>query len=304
MTTPATSPAPKPGSTRVTGIIPPIPTPFLEGRLDLHGLRTVLDDLSPNVDGILVGGSLGETASLSIAERETVIRTVADHFDGELALVVSITDNAVEHSKRLSEVAGECNSMLLAASCPNYFENDIAMLEAYFAALGDIASADLCLYDNPYVSQTRLSVDDIVAIQRAAPRITHVKMTDTALGKVRLLRERLDVTVFAGDDAVLWHHLLSGAEGMMASIPMVYPARALSMWRTFRDGDVDGAYREYRTLSHFIQCALSSTDYPTVIKAILHRRGIISSSEVRVPLVPLPRDRHAEILAAFELQGE
>jgi 4-hydroxy-tetrahydrodipicolinate synthase len=175
------------------------------------------------------------------------------------------------------------------------------MLESYFAKLGDVASADLCLYDNPYVSNTVLSVDDIVALHTAAPQITHVKMTDTTLGKVRQLRSRIDVTVFAGDDAVLWHHLLCGVEGMMAAIPMVYPERTASMWRTFQDGDLDGAYREYRNLSPFIQCALSSQDYPGVIKAMLHRRGIIASDEVRLPLIPLSPERYHEIFAAYEI---
>lgn len=300
MTAPATSAAPAPRATRVTGIVPPIPTPFMDGRLDLDSLRRLLDDLYGNVDGFLVGGSLGETASLSIAERETVIRTVAAHLNGQRTLVVSIADNSLEHSKRLSEVAGECGSTLLAVSCPNYFDNELAMLESYFATLGALASADLCLYDNPYVSKTVLSVDDIVALHTATPRITHVKMTDTALGKVRQLRSRLDVTVIAGDDAVLWHHLLSGAEGMMAAIPMVYPERTASMWRTFQDGDLDRAYREYRNLSHFIQCALSSQDYPGVIKAMLHRRRIIASNEVRLPLIPLSSERYHEVVAAYE----
>ena len=301
MTTPATSTAPASASTRVTGILPPIPTPFRDGRLDLESLRRVLDDLWDYVDGFMVGGSLGETPSLSIAEREAVIRTVADHLDGERTLVVSVADNSLEHTKRLLEVAGDYGSALLALSCPNYFENDLAMLKEYFATLSDLASADLCLYDNPYVTRTILSIEDIAALHAAAPRITHVKMTDTRLGKVRQLRSRLDVTVLAGDDAVLWHHLLCGAEGIVASIPMVYPERTASMWQLFRDGDLDGAYREYRHLSHFIQCALSNQDYPAVVKATLHRREVIASSEVRLPLIPLSSERYQEVLKAFEI---
>jgi 4-hydroxy-tetrahydrodipicolinate synthase len=299
LTTSASSAAVRRSSRRVTGIFPPIPTPLVDGRLDLDSMRRLLDNLFASIDGVMLGGSLGEGASLSIPERETVIRTVADHFQGERSLVVSISDNSLEHLKRLSSVAGECEAALLALSCPNYFPNDLGMLEAYFGAVNDVASVDLCLYDNPYVTRTLLTIDDILAIRAAAPRITHVKMTDATLGKIRDLRNRLDVTVFAGDDAVLWHHLLSGAEGMMASVPMVYPERVASMWAAFNRGEIDDAFEEYRMLSPIIQVALSNVDYPAVIKAILHHRGIISSSEVRVPLVPLSTERLDEVIGAL-----
>jgi 4-hydroxy-tetrahydrodipicolinate synthase len=300
VTSPATDVEPQPETIRVSGIVPPIPTPFRDGRLDLDSLCRLLDGLLESVDGVLVGGSLGESPSLTIGERETVIRTVANQLNGTRALVVSIADNSVEHSRRLSEAAAECDSSLLVLSCPNYFENDRAMLEAYFAAINEFASADLCLYDNPHASNTVLSAEDISALHRAAPRLTHVKMTDPAIGKVEQLLGLLDVTVFAGDDAVLWHHLLSGAEGMMASISMIYPQRTASMWQAFRRRDVASAYSDYKSLSHFIHCALSSQDYPAVIKAVLHRRGVLSSSELRLPLRRLSRERYGEVFAAFD----
>ena len=57
-------------------------------------------------------------------------------------------------------------------SCPNYFTNDLGMLVEYFGALGEFASADICLYDNPIASHTSLSVADIKAIADAVPRVS------------------------------------------------------------------------------------------------------------------------------------
>jgi dihydrodipicolinate synthase/N-acetylneuraminate lyase len=45
----------------VQGLLPPIPTPFADGRLDVRSLHTMLDHIGPHVDGVLVGGSVGET---------------------------------------------------------------------------------------------------------------------------------------------------------------------------------------------------------------------------------------------------
>jgi 4-hydroxy-tetrahydrodipicolinate synthase len=282
---------------KVTGIAPPIPTPLLDGRVDLVSLRRMLDALYENVDGILVGGSTGEAASLTVAERESVIRTVADHLRGECYIVASVADNSIENSRRLAETAGECDARLLILSCPSYFPNSRPMLIDYFGAIAEFAGNELCLYDNPVASNTFLTVDDVAALAEAVPSIRYVKMTDTALGKVRELREATDLTVHAGDDSVLWHHLISGVEGVMTAVPLVFPERTAEMWRAFRSGDLSGAFASYRQLSHFIHCGIN-TDYPAAVKAVLHDRGVLASPEVRPPLRGLSSVRRAEILAA------
>jgi 4-hydroxy-tetrahydrodipicolinate synthase len=285
---------------RITGIIPPIPTPFRNGRLDLDSMRRELDYLQPSVTGYLVGGSTGEYSSLSMEERDQIVRTVAAHTNGERSLVVSIADNSIEHSRRLSECAGEVGASLLVLSCPNYFPNNRAMLGEYFAAISDFASADLCLYDNPVASGTQLSIDDIAAICACAPRVTHIKVTDSAIGKMAALRESTSLVTFAGDDSVLWHHLNSGASGMMTAIPMIYPERTAEMWSLFAAGEIDAAYDQYVHMTHFIHISLSSADYPGVVKAVLHEQGALASPEVRLPLVSLSSDRRAEVLASFQ----
>jgi 4-hydroxy-tetrahydrodipicolinate synthase len=287
--------------TAVSGVVPPIPTPFLDGKVDLTSLRRVLDYLHASVDGVLVGGSTGETPSLTVAEREAIIRTVATHLDGDRFLVVSIADNSIENTKRLAAVAAECGAALLVLSCPSYFPNDLGMLEAYFGAVAAFSSGDLCLYDNPMTSKTWLSVHDIHALVAAVPRLNHVKLTDPTREKAARLRERESLRVFAGDDSVLWHHLDCGADGVMTAIPLIRPEVTARMWRAVAEGQSRAAYAEYRGLSHFIHIGLSAPDYPAVVKTVLHERGVLASSELRPPLLPLTPGRHSEIFQALDI---
>jgi 4-hydroxy-tetrahydrodipicolinate synthase len=284
---------------KVTGFLPPIATPFRGGALDIESLKRMLDDLAGHVSGVLVGGSVGEVASLTVAERVELMRAVHKHLGSSVSLAVSISDNALENSRRLSDAAGEVGTDLLLVSCPNYYANDLRMLEAYFAALSDFASADLCLYDNPIASHTPLAVGDIKALAQAAPRLTHVKVTDTNLDKVERLRAETTLTLHAGDDVVLWHQLKRGAEGAMVALPMIYPERASALWQAFMQGDLNLAYREYEHVTTFIHLALGASDYVPVVKTVLHHRGLIASPEVRLPLVPLSRERRNEVIASL-----
>jgi 4-hydroxy-tetrahydrodipicolinate synthase len=285
----------------VTGIVPPIPTPLLDGRLDITSLRRLLDYLLASIDGVVVGGSTGEAASLSTAEREEVIRTVASHLAGtNRTLVVSIADNSLEHSRRLAEVAGDVRADLLILSCPGYYPNDYPMLEAYFGAVAEFVSADLCLYDNPYVSKTWLTAGQIHALASAVPRLTHVKMTDIAVGKVAAVLEHADLTVLTGEDSVLWHQLTTGAAGVMSAIPMVYPEASARMWKAFSAGRQEQAFNEYRGLAPFINCGIHADDYVSVVKSVLQHHGVIHSAEVRLPLLPIAERRREEMLAVLE----
>ena len=271
-----------------------------DGRVDLDSLKRMLDYLFDSIDGVLIGGSTGEAASLSTEEREDVIRAVATHLRGEKALVVSVADNSLVNSHRLSDVAGECSADLLVLSCPNYFELDHEMLQAYFGAVAQFASADICLYDNPVASKIALSVQDVINLLDVSVRMTHIEVTDTALGKVAAIHSASEaVTILAGEDSVLWHQLVGGAEGTMTVIAMIYPTTSRRMWAEFSAGRFDNAYEIYKRLTHFIHCAINAQDYPAVVKTVLYDEGVLASPEVRLPLLSLSKERMAEVFAAY-----
>jgi len=284
---------------RVTGFLPPIVTPMRDGRIDVASLGRQLDYLHDHVAGYLVGGSVGEVASLTIAEREELMRACAAHAGGTRRLAVSISDNSIEHSRQLAAVAAEINADLMMASCPNYFANDRAMLIEYFGALAEMAPIDICLYDNPIASHTLLSIADLAAIAEAVPQVSHVKVTDTSIEKVAALREATDLIVHAGDDAVLWHQLSRGAEGAMVALPMIYPECASGIWRAIERGDLAAAYAEYAQATRFFHIALGAPDFVAVIKTVLHHRGVIESAEMRLPLIPATERRRAEIIGSL-----
>jgi 4-hydroxy-tetrahydrodipicolinate synthase len=283
---------------RLTGFVPPIATPFRDGALDLESFARLMDHLAEHVSGYLVGGSVGEVPSLTLDERATLMRAAARRRPAGHFLAVSISDNAIANSRVLSEVAGEVGADVLMLSCPNYYANDLQMLIEYFGAVGDFASADICLYDNPLASHTVLSVGDIETVARAVPRLTHIKVTDTAIDKVASLREATDLVICAGDDAVLWNQFTRGVDAAMVALPMVAPEVAASMWSAFERRAVDEAFAAYARAAPFLHSSLGAADYVGVIKAVLHHRGVIESAEVRLPLVALPAARAAEVIAA------
>jgi 4-hydroxy-tetrahydrodipicolinate synthase len=285
--------------TRLTGLVPPIATPMRDGALDLASFARQMEYLAPHVSGYLVGGSVGEVASLTLDERSTLMREASSRRLPGQSLAVSISDNSIVNSRRLSDVAGEVGADALMLSCPNYFSNSGEMLLEYFAAVGEFASADICLYDNPLASHTALSVADIARIAEAVPRVTHIKVTDTAIDKVAELRAACDLVILAGEDAVVWNQLARGADGAMVALPMIAPEAAAALWSACERGAMDEAYAAYAGVAPFLHSALGAPDYVAVIKAVLQHRSAIHSAELRLPLVELSAMRRAEVMSAL-----
>ena len=284
---------------RVTGFLPPIATPLLDGKLDIPSLHRQLDYIADHVSGYLVGGSVGEVASLTIEERQLLMRECADHSGATHRLAVSISDTCIDNSLRLAETAAEIGADLVMVSSPNYFTNSRDMLVEYYGAIGGGCPVEICLYDNPIQSHTQLSIADLQAIAAAVPSLTHIKVTDTAVEKVAAVRAATDLVTLAGDDAVLWHQLDRGAEGGMVALPLIYPEIASDVWSALQRGDREGAYVRYNDCTRFMHIAFGSSDFVAVVKMVLHHHGVIASTEMRLPLIPPPAHRCAEILAAL-----
>ena len=70
------------------GSIVPVVTPFKNGEVDLEGLASLIEwQIESGSHGISVAGTTGEPSSLSIEEREAVIRTAAEVVDKRVPFV-------------------------------------------------------------------------------------------------------------------------------------------------------------------------------------------------------------------------
>ena len=284
---------------KVSGFVPPLVTPMSDGEVDHDSLKRVLDDIAEVVSGVLIGGSVGEIPSLTVEERIGLMQTVKQHLDQDKFFAFSVADNSIRNTLELAAAAEQIGVDLLVVFPPNYFASDIRMLKEYFAAVSAATHTNLCLYDNPEASHTELSVEDIRAIMAVSPTLNHVKVTDTSIEKVRMLRESTDLTVLSGEDAVLWHQLNRGATGAMVALPMIYPELVLRFWKAFTTGDKEKALEIYKEAASFLHLALGAPDYVSVIKTVLHHRGVIASPEVRLPLLQLDEARRQEVLSAL-----
>jgi dihydrodipicolinate synthase/N-acetylneuraminate lyase len=167
---------------------------------------------------------------------------------------------------------------------------------AFYKEVSGFTKAQLLIYDNPYLTKTVLSVEDVARVAKACPNIHHVKITDTTLAKVEEYRAKTDLVLLAGSDDVMHHQVLRGCVGALCAVPQVYPHHTSAWLREAIKGDSAEAWQSFAAMLPYITEMMAGQDeYPHVTKQGLRHLGVIRSDEVRLPLLPLSPRRRAEV---------
>ena len=287
----------------IEGILPVIPTPFLDGRFDRPSFERLLEHMDAGVDGFVLLGSTGEAPSLTVAEREEIAAVVLDLTDPAKTVVVGVTDTCLEDSLRLARHAQEHGARGVLCASPFYFPNSDDGLRRWLAALDAALDIELVFYDNPVSTKTRVTAHAVAGWASELEHLNSVKLTDSDLSKIDVWHAA-GLTVLAGDDPIAFQYLAAGVDGAMMIVPAVFPEAFRATVDLVRAGALEDAFtifgREIAPFSH----AFGIGEEIATTKALLADIGVFSSPEVRPPLSGVPEDRLPVLRAAFELGSE
>ena len=84
------------GSVKIRGSIPAIITPMLEdGSLDLPAFRKLIDwHIAEGTDALVVVGTSGESATLSVEEHVLMVKTAVEHTAGRIPVIAGWGGNS------------------------------------------------------------------------------------------------------------------------------------------------------------------------------------------------------------------
>ena len=210
---------------RLTGLIAAPHTPFhADGGLNLAVVKTQASYLAAaGVQGVFVGGSTGESHSLTVDERMKLAERWSDVARGTpLRLVVHVGHNCQRDACELARAAGRLRVNACAALAPSYFKPASTLDLANFLAPIAAAAPDLPFYyyDIPVMTGVTLSVVELLGVAAGAiPNLAGAKFTNLDLAQFsECLRHdggRFDI--LSGYDELLLAALALGGRGAVGS---------------------------------------------------------------------------------------
>ena len=255
--------------------------------------------LAAGTSGIVVGGTTGESATLTDEELLALLERARPRLAGRAALIVgagsSSTAASVERARRLS--AAGVDGLLVVT--PAYNRPTQEGLFRHFEAVAAASSAPLVLYNVP----SRTAVDMLPStVSRLAklPGIVAVKEAVASMERVRDLVAQTpkDFVVLSGDDASAASAIAHGARGVISVTANVVPQAMAGMIATALRGDREGAARLDAPLRALHE-ALFVEGNPIPLKWAMAERGLIGGA-LRLPLTELSEGLRPRVRAALE----
>lgn len=288
------------------GVIPAIITPFLRNPtrdVDIEGLRSNIEFLlAHGVHGIVPCGSTGESATLTFEEHEKVIEVAIDVAGGKVPVIAGTGSNNTAEAIRLTKAARDMGADGALVISPYYNKPNRSGLVKHYTALADL-DIPVIMYNVPGRTGQNLAIDLVIELSRH-PNIVAIKEASGDIGQMsRIIEGTLDedFQVISGDDNITLPILALGGAGVISVAANVEPARMVTMFESFCDGDLEAALDMHYELSPLFRAMFIDTN-PIPVKKAVELRGM-AGGPPRLPLDELDTEKTAklaEVLATYD----
>jgi dihydrodipicolinate synthase/N-acetylneuraminate lyase len=143
------------------GIFPAVTTKFtVDGKLDLEAYsKGIAAQIDAGVNGLILGGSLGEASTLSDDEKVELVAYTVTLAAGKVPVIFNIAEQstsvAITVAKEVIK-AGADGLMLLP---PMRYKADDNETVAYFAAIAESVNVPIIIYNNPVDYNITVTLD-------------------------------------------------------------------------------------------------------------------------------------------------
>ena len=230
---------------KYSGITVPVLTPVLaDERVDEQGYRRLIQFMLDNgVHGIFSCGTLGETMSLTQAERDRAIRIAADACRGKAKVFAGVMDTStqrvIDNVKRIEDCG--CDAAVIT---PVFYDRHTSQGEIIrlFEDVAKNTKIDLVAYNIPTFVVEKIEpatvniLADIDAVK--AYKDSAANFNDTV--KVcNALADRDDFSVLNGTPVQYMPSALLGCDGCVPGMASMYPRVFVKAYEASLTGDVE-----------------------------------------------------------------
>ena len=287
-----------------SGSLVPIATPMRpDGSLDFAAWAKLLDFHAANgTSGVVVGGTSGESATLSDAEMLELTERACARLGQRIPVIAgagsSSTAATVARVQRLSQLP--IAALLIVT--PAYNRPPQEGLYRHYAAVAEAARVPVIAYNVP----ARTAVDMLPATVARLAKLSAIMGIKEAVPQLARVRELLDscgpdFVVLSGDDATAREAMLWGARGVISVTANVAPRAMAQMAAAAVSGDRVGAEERDAPLRGLHRDLFIEAN-PIPTKWVLARMGLIGPA-IRLPLTELASTYHAAVTASARAAG-
>lgn len=264
-------------------------TPFRGGAVDFDALGNLLEfQVKGGVNALVVLGTTGEAATMSSAERDSVISFSLKQVAGRIPVIIGTGTNNTATTIELSRRAEELGADGVLTVTPFYNKPNQEGLYKHFRAVAEAIRIPVVLYNVPGRTGVNMLPATVLRLAADVPNIEAVKEASgnqyQCDGLIRSLRTvRPDFRVFSGNDDQAFHLVCGGGDGVVSVLSNVLPAQTAAMMNAALAGDVAKARDLHLQLLPLMKDLFAESN-PMPVKYAASLLGLCQD-ELRLPLV-------------------
>jgi len=230
---------------KLSGVLPPMTTPFQDGEVALDRLReNFLKWNRTGLTGFLVLGSNGEAVYLNEKEKMKVMEVSRESIPTSKVMLVGTglesTRETIQFTNQAAKMGADCALVVT----PSYFKGSMKpqILHDHFVAVAESSQIGILLYN---VTQfTGINMEpELVAKLSEHPNILGIKDSTGNIGQLSEIihLSRKGFAVFVGSAPVFYPALCVGATGGILAVANATPEPCVQIFDLFTEKKFDQA---------------------------------------------------------------
>jgi 4-hydroxy-tetrahydrodipicolinate synthase len=243
------------------GVFPAITTKFTsQNQLDLELFKKNLSaQLDAGINGIVLGGSLGEASVLTNDEKEILVKETLQFVEGKVPVIINIAEGSTDVAIELAQKASLWGAQGLMLLPPMRYKADDRETVQYFKDVAESTPLPIMIYNNPVDYKIDVTIDmfaelasmsNIQAIKESTRDVTNVTRLRNAFG------DRF--SILCGVDTLALEELVLGADGWVAGLVCAFPAETVAVFKLVKAGRIEEAINIYRWFMPLLELDIHS----------------------------------------------
>jgi 4-hydroxy-2-oxoglutarate aldolase len=230
---------------KLSGVMPPITTPFQDGKLASDKLKNNFQKWNQTgLSGYLVLGSNGEAVYLNEKEKIKVIEISREFIPTSKIMLVGTgmesTQETILFTNQVAKMGADCALVVT----PSYFKGSMKpqILYDHFIAVAESSRIGILIYNVPQFTGINLE-PELVAKLSQHPNIIGIKDSSGNIGQLSEIihLSNKGFTVFVGSAPVFFPALCVGAAGGILAVANVVPQECVQIQSLFNKGKMNEA---------------------------------------------------------------
>ena len=286
---------------KIKGVGVALITPFKSYEVDYDALGRMVDYvIEGGVDYIVALGSTAETATMSLEERDKVLRFIVERTAGRVAIVAGMGSNDTQALVDQLRTFNLSDTVAILSVVPFYNKPSQEGIYRHFMAVAEASPVPVIIYNVPGRTGLNMTAETTLRLAHATDKIVAVK---EASGSIEQMQAIIDgrpanFLVLSGDDGLTVELVKRGGDGVISVAANTFPEKFCRCIHDAIEGNIAEAERQMTDMDEAINLLFKEGN-PVGAKCMASVMGI-TEAEVRLPLVEATESLRSEIKTAIE----